>query len=252
MKNSRLWTNIKNFTLDDPDCEFSFSQRLARDNNWSLAFSQQVILEYKKFMYLCCVGYGELTPSDAVDQAWHLHLTYTKSYWIAFCEDTLGKQIHHNPTQGGSEEKSKYSSCYANTLRAYEDEFGEKPPEEVWLQKNKRFAQLNFKRINLSEYWLIRKSNLNYSYLFAIATALVVGLFVQSDNPIPLFSLGLVFLLIMLLVRTIRGKGSRSRKNGGSNEGDSSWGGFWDCSSDDSGCSSHGCSSGCSGCGGGD
>ena len=69
MKNLELWSKLEAFKLDDSTSEFNFSQRLARDNNWTIEFSNSVVMEYKKFLYLCCVDYGEVTPSDAVDQA---------------------------------------------------------------------------------------------------------------------------------------------------------------------------------------
>jgi hypothetical protein len=32
-----------------------------------------------------------VTPSEQVDQVWHLHLTYTRSYWDEFCPNVLGQ-----------------------------------------------------------------------------------------------------------------------------------------------------------------
>ena len=42
--------------------------------------------------------------SEQVDAAWHLHLTYTRSYWDRFCKETLGQPLHHDPTRGGPAE----------------------------------------------------------------------------------------------------------------------------------------------------
>ncbi|GAA4338966.1 hypothetical protein GCM10023149_49350 [Mucilaginibacter gynuensis] len=95
-----LWQKIQSFQLDQPDADFSFSARLARENGWTAAYTHRVINEYKKFIFLCCVSEQGVTPSDPVDQAWHLHLTVTRSYWIDLCRDTLGSEIHHNPTKG--------------------------------------------------------------------------------------------------------------------------------------------------------
>jgi hypothetical protein len=44
-----LYDRIQAFSLDKPDVPLSFSQRLAKDNGWSLQFAQQAIEEYKKF-----------------------------------------------------------------------------------------------------------------------------------------------------------------------------------------------------------
>jgi len=160
MQNTELWNKLKVFQLDDQNSDFTFSERLARDNKWSHEFSLRVIQEYKKFIYLCCAGYGEITPSDAVDQAWHLHLTYTKSYWIDMCRNTLGRQIHHNPTKGGESERKRYSNDYDALGNAYLKEFGTEAPKDIWPSNKDRFSNINFKRVNLSDYWLIKKPSL--------------------------------------------------------------------------------------------
>lgn len=251
MKKPELWQKINEFEFDNTNSEFNFSSRLARDNNWTIAYSLRVLLEYKRYLYLCCADYGPITPSDAVDQAWHLHLTYTKSYWKDLCQNTLEKEIHHNPTKGGKKEREKYKNCYDATFTAYEAEFGTTPPQDIWPNNNSRFSQINFKRINLSGYWLIKKPVYNPSYLIIPIAIFTIVLFIQSENSVPWVSLIFCFLLFLFIVRAAR-KSRRGKRGGGSNGTDTGglWGGFWGCSSDDSGCSNDGCSSGCSGCGG--
>ena len=147
MKNRELWTKIKLFKLDVDQAHFSFSQRLARDNNWTHEFALKVVEEYRRFIYLCCISEGQMiTPSDAVDQAWHLHLTYTKSYWNDFCKYTLEQEIHHNPTKGGHKEREKFTNCYDLTFELYRQEFGEEPKEHIWWNSQKRFKEVDFKR----------------------------------------------------------------------------------------------------------
>jgi hypothetical protein len=34
-----------------------------------------------------------------VDQAWHLHLTFSENYWKVFCPQILGSPLHHHPTR---------------------------------------------------------------------------------------------------------------------------------------------------------
>jgi hypothetical protein len=76
-----LWQKIEAFRLDDPDAGFQFSARLAGENGWSLNYAHRVIEEYKKFIFMCCISPTGVTPSDPVDQAWHLHLTFpSKTY----------------------------------------------------------------------------------------------------------------------------------------------------------------------------
>ena len=131
-----LWGNIQKFNPDDPHSSLPFSKKLAKENNWSASFTSKAIEEYKKFMYLCCVSPTGASPSDVVDQVWHMHLTYTSSYWIDFCKNTLHKDIHHYPSKGGAIENEKHKNWYNSTLLLYEQTFGTKPPASVWPQGN--------------------------------------------------------------------------------------------------------------------
>ena len=68
-----------------------------------------MISEYRRFVFLALAAGHPVTPSDQVDQAWHLHLLYTNSYWNRFCGETLGRRLHHGPTQGGASERDKFT-----------------------------------------------------------------------------------------------------------------------------------------------
>jgi hypothetical protein len=155
--NDSLWHRIKSFNPGGSGAEFSFQDRLARENGWSGLYAARAIWEYKKFMYLICRSDTALTPSEQVDQVWHLHLLYTQDYWIDFCESTLGKTIHHGPTKGGSEERHKYTTAYEVTLRKYENVFLFVSPEDIWPKTKDRFKQRNFRRVNLHRYWIFAK-----------------------------------------------------------------------------------------------
>jgi hypothetical protein len=72
-----LLQRIQEFQLDDSASNFSFSQRLARENGWTVQYAKSVIDEYKKFIFLAIVSGHPVTPSDQVDQVWHLHLAYS-------------------------------------------------------------------------------------------------------------------------------------------------------------------------------
>src|ERR1700754_4036844 len=127
-----LWSSIQQFPLDDPDAAITFSRKLAAQENWSPAFTQEAIEEYRKFIFLCCIAPNGASPSKVVDEVWHLHLTYTRSYWIAFCKNTLGKDIHHHPSKGGTGENHKHEQWYTETLQLYESVFGSPPPANTW------------------------------------------------------------------------------------------------------------------------
>jgi len=151
------WDKIEHFELDDPDAALTFSERLARENGWSMQYTLRCIQEYKRFIFLICVIDHPLTPSDEIDQVWHLHLLYTQSYWIDFCQHTLGKQIHHGPTKGGEKEQNKFTDWYAKTKESYKRLFDEDTPDDIWPDSTIRFSTINFQRINTDQYWLIKK-----------------------------------------------------------------------------------------------
>jgi hypothetical protein len=152
-----LWAKIKNFELDDPHSSFTFSDRLSRENGWTMEYSLQAIDEYKKFMFLLCIADQPLTPSDPVDQVWHLHLLYTESYWVEFCDNILQKKIHHGPTKGGTAEKNKFEDWYTKTLELYQRTFLSTAPSFVWPDKKKRFTDNHFRRVNIKKNWIIPK-----------------------------------------------------------------------------------------------
>ncbi len=102
MPDTDLWHRIAAHSIGPDDAALTFAARLARENRWSLAHAEAVIGEYKRFCYLAMTAGHEVTPSDAVDQAWHLHLTYTRDYWQTFCPEVLGGDLHHGPTKGGA------------------------------------------------------------------------------------------------------------------------------------------------------
>ena len=114
----------------------TFPARLARENGWSLPQAERVIEEYRRFAFLAATAGHPVTPSDAVDQAWHLHLTYTRDYWGRFCP-LLGRELHHGPTEGGEAEHARFFHQYAETLRSYEAAFGT-PPADLWPDAHRR------------------------------------------------------------------------------------------------------------------
>jgi hypothetical protein len=152
-----LWDKVREFETDDPGSSLTFTDRLARENGWSIEYAIRAVHEYKKFIFLLCIADHSLTPSDQVDQVWHLHMIYTRSYWIDLCQDTLGRQIHHGPTRGGQQESNKYNDLYEKTLHFYRQLFEREAPADIWPPKNIRFADVNFLRVNTDRNWIIKK-----------------------------------------------------------------------------------------------
>lgn len=157
-----LYKRIEAFSFDQPDTQLSFSKRLARYNGWSLIYTQRVIEEYKKFTFLAVVAEHPVTPSDQVDQAWHLHLSYTRSYWQEFCPKVLQTPLHHNPTRGGLSEQLKFDDWYSRTLESYKQFFDQIPPADIWPDPKHRFGRdLHFIRVNTHQNWVVPKLSLS-------------------------------------------------------------------------------------------
>ena len=240
----QLWDRISQFEFDNDQIQFNFTDRLARENNWTRSYSNEVIEEYKKFIFLCCITPNGVTPSDQVDQAWHLHLTYTKSYWIDFCKNTLGQEIHHNPTQGGNQERKKFDQFYTSTKDEYVKAFGTIPPITIWPENQERFSEIHFQRVNTHRNWIIKKPSNKIkqkALTLLVVASILLGIQAQTvkDDSSTTWFFIFVFIVIMLIYY-------KKNQNGSGGSGCSSGCAF------DSGCSGDsGCSSGCSGCGGG-
>jgi uncharacterized protein (TIGR04222 family) len=149
-----LWNLIEQFPLDEPGVAFAFSQRLAHENRWSHAHAERAIREYKRFIFLGCVAGHPVSPSEDVDQVWHLHLAYTKSYWQEFCGEILRRPFHHSPTKGGETESAKFENWYANTLASYRKFFDEQPPADIWPA---RPVHHELKWIDTGSNWIVPK-----------------------------------------------------------------------------------------------
>jgi hypothetical protein len=282
----KLWEKINNFQFDKPEAKLKFVDRLARENGWDIKYAHRVIDEYKKFIFLCCVSPVMVTPSDPVDQAWHLHLTYTRSYWVDLCKNTINREIHHNPTQGGKQEAVKYDDLYTRTRNLYKQYFYVEPPANIWQSNEVRFSDVDFERVNKKVNWIIKKPKFRKIFeVFGLLIAAFGSIMALDWVGIVAICIGTILLLIVI-VAIVTNIGNKKNKGGGtsgsSNSNSSGCGGDtstnWfllglfsgsndshnssdssGCSSSDSssggdsGCSSSGCSSGCGGgCGGGD
>lgn len=130
-----LWLRLQEFSLDRPNVDFPFSKKLAKEENWTLDFTQKAIEEYKKFVYLCCRLDTGASPSEIVDKVWHMHLLYTQNYWEEFCPHVLKQNLHHHPSTGGGIAKKEHEKWFANTLVGYREIFEQEPPKNIWIKE---------------------------------------------------------------------------------------------------------------------
>lgn len=146
-----LWRKIRNFSLDPPDARGAFAAKLARSNGWSLGYAQRVVKEYKRFVLLYLIAGHEVSPSDAIDQAWHQHLLDTRNYWGEFCPNILGRPLHHVPAIK-PDQAEKFRADYAQTLDSYQRIFARTPPRDIWPIDG---GHGHFVRINHDRFWFL-------------------------------------------------------------------------------------------------
>ncbi len=129
---------LKKFQVfSDGDLDVFWS-KLTSENGWSLPYAKAVFLEYKKFVWLAKNSHDRVVPSRAIDAVWHLHMTFTKSYWHDLCEDVLHREFHHTPSSKNNKSEALDSVDYKNTLKMYEVEFGVAPSVKYWPIASKR------------------------------------------------------------------------------------------------------------------
>lgn len=248
---SELWRHLEAFELDDPAASLTFTQRLARENGWDAPFARRVVQEYKRFVFLAMTAGHEVTPSDEVDQAWHLHLTYTRSYWGELCGEVLARPLHHGPTRGGKAEGDRFEDQYERTLESYRAAFGEPAPADIWPPSEVRFGEAaDFVRVNRQRVWVMpkpwKRNNIDALAIAAGLTAVPPLALIDSQT---VFWIVVGFMLLVVVIRLIRGGGGGGGGKAGSGGG--GCGGFWfggSCGGD-LGCGASGCG-GCGGCGG--
>lgn len=177
-----VWQRLSSYEIGPPEAALPFAARLARDNGWSAATAARVIEEYRRFAFLAVTGDNHVTPSDAVDQAWHLHLTYTRDYWERFCPETLGKPLHHGPTAGGPDEQHRFFRQYADTLARYEAAFGQAPPSDIWPSAAQRLVDdPRARRVHPRDAFILSRRQAALLLLAFIGlTALALYLWVQQ------------------------------------------------------------------------
>jgi hypothetical protein len=235
-----------------------FFDTAGQGKRWSRAYTARVIQEYKRFLLLAMHAGHPVTPSDEVDQAWHLHLVHSRSYWEDLCRDTLGRPLHHGPTQGGESESEKFANWYEKTRDSYARLFGAGPPADIWPPGAVRFdPTAKFERVNRSRFWLLPRLSLRQAVMAAGILSAASGLAACNAGAL-LAGETVVVVAFIGLFGTVAFMSYKSRKKDGG-RGDNRGCGSNSCgtggcgSSHHSGCSNHGGDSGCgsSGCGGG-
>lgn len=245
-----LWHSLADMRIESPGASLTFTARLARDQKWSPRHAEAVMGEYRRFLFLAATGSRPVTPSHDVDEAWHLHLTYSRHYWDELCGRILGRPLHHDPTEGGAAQQTHFVDQYAATLARYEAVFGEPPRPDIWPSPAVRFARFEPRR------WPRLFAAGAISLAAAGCTALAGASGGGGALTLILGGGVLVLLIGFIGIAVARGSSQQRKKQDGGGDGGSSTSSTTssdsDCKgSDSSDCSDGGGGDGGGGCGGG-
>jgi uncharacterized protein (TIGR04222 family) len=223
MAQAELWQRLDAHPFESSD-RLDFTARLAREQGWTRDEARSAVAEYRKFCFLTATVGRCMTPSEIVDQVWHLHLTYTRDYWNVFCPQVLGCDLHHEPTRGNAGETAQFRECYADTLAEYHQHFGV-PPERYWPGTLERFrAGERFRWIDRERHMVLPRPRLpavrtRVAAMFAMLLVCIApSAQAQSANPFDWTGGAFIALYLGLMVacafatsfwrRTLRENGS--------------------------------------------
>lgn len=211
LQEQKTWQTLQNLAIDDKCASFKFSDRLAKENGWSKKFALQCIEEYKKFVFLAKHAGHPVTPSLEVDEAWHLHMIYTRSYWEEMCKE-IDFQLHHGPTKGGKVEEVKFTDWYAKTKDSYRKFFGE-PPIMFWPSSEIRFTPQDIVKVNRKSFFLFRRPKLGKRTAVISCTTLpLVMLFVITDITSAWILVGILGIIAIAIIIGIVRRNNREKE----------------------------------------
>ncbi|MGZ8284703.1 MAG: glycine-rich domain-containing protein [Allosphingosinicella sp.] len=220
-----LWAALSHMQIQEPGTRRRFEKVLAEQNGWSAAFAERVADEYCGFVYLAATAGFEVTPSQAVDQAWHLHLGWPH-YRDVLCGEILGRPLDHRPGTGDSEDEARYGLQYAETLALYARLFGKPPPADIWPRQTGEEARDDLPSARDRGRMLCRPA----------VFCCLAGSLVSLPFGVPAFTVALLgAALVFFILGQPAGAAARGTNSGNCGGG----------------CGGGGSSDGCAGCGGG-
>ena len=144
VSNSELWQAIKNVPLPDvvtpkdwtrPSKTETFQERLSSEHDLTEESARRLVEEYRRFLYLKAIDGGSLTPSERVDQAWHLHMEIAGEGWAQFCDEVLKFRIDHRTGLSRRKQRRAMPACLssiaASSIESRQVTFGPESREKA-------------------------------------------------------------------------------------------------------------------------
>lgn len=104
--------------------------KMMKKDRWKKSDAESICKYYRNFLYLTKKynqEYGQLPPSEEVDEFWHNHILDTEQY-IKDSDAIFGKYLHHYPYFGMDEKSNEkdLQNAFDRMQNLYEKEFGER------------------------------------------------------------------------------------------------------------------------------
>jgi hypothetical protein len=189
-----LYDRIMAFSFDG-----AFVQRLMREMKRPEAFVLQAIAEYRRFLFLKQTVSHSVVPSRRVDQVWHLHLLYTRSYWDDLCTVVLQEPLHHHPGTSSGTPDDYFWQGYEETLKSYGHVFRQVPPVEFWPPAKVQFRRSRRSAIQqklLQPMGSMLSKGLSKSRLL-VSSLLIPGIRVLKGTTVAALLGGITYLIVV-------------------------------------------------------
>lgn len=125
-----LWLKL-NFLNLGPQAANPFMQMLGQQYGWPMPMANQVMEEYRKFIFLAMRAGHPVTPPNVIEQVWNFHIQTAQDYW-----EKLGGLIAERPVAEGigASAATAMADQYQQTLASYARIFGMEPPANIWAK----------------------------------------------------------------------------------------------------------------------
>lgn len=129
-----IWKQLENFTFNASNQLENYTKKLAQRAKWTTPFTNEVIEEYKKFLFLAATEKCILVPPPPVDLAWKMHIEYFPLSWKNICSQILGIKLKRaNPPKENDDDPPFPRTVYYNqTLKIYSRVFHTWPSATLW------------------------------------------------------------------------------------------------------------------------
>ncbi|NML23402.1 hypothetical protein HHL16_21155 [Pseudoflavitalea sp. G-6-1-2] len=147
-----VWNKLTDYPFDAPNLIETFPDRLANSKGWTKEFTTQVIIEYKRFLFLTVFDRNSyLVPPPDVDYAWVIHQNYYPLAYEEICRTILNRNLKRESKElagllGNSNSTSswyyrKIVEYYEFTGSRYYEAFLSEPPPQIWTDVRRSYTQ---------------------------------------------------------------------------------------------------------------